>query len=367
MADPDMFSPDWASAPGDTIADGLAERNLSKRQFARAIERPVEEVERLLLGETEITPAIAQRLRTIVGGTAAFWLARERQYRWSLAARQRANLEGVDEWLAELPVKDMVELGWIEGARSSADVGSQCLAFFKTPSIAAWRVSNAGLFTGTAFRTSRTLKSTLGAVATWLRRGEVAAEALATAKWDPVAFKEALQAVRPLTRKRDPKLFLPELVRLSAACGVAVVIVRAPAGCRASGATRFISSDKAVLQLSFRFLSDDHFWFTFFHEAGHLLLHPRKSVFLEDGSQSSPQEDEANRFAYELFIPAQFQHEFVRLPVERHAIRHFAQRVGISPGIVLGQLQFFSRARRNQLNILKARFHWSEDMASVSL
>jgi HTH-type transcriptional regulator / antitoxin HigA len=180
------------------------------------------------------------------------------------------------------------------------------------------------------------------------------------APWDPQRFRESLSEVRRLTFAKDPNHFLPALRRLCAATGVALAVVRAPNGCRASGATRFLSPEKAVLLLSFRYLSDDQFWFTFFHEAGHLLLHGQESLFLEGlDTQSTIQEQEANQFAEQVIIPAEFREAFLALRMEARAIVRFAKRVGIAPGIVAGQLQHFHRIPRNHFNGLKRRYKWS--------
>lgn len=225
----------------------------------------------------------------------------------------------------------------------------------------AWRATYRNILETAAFRTSPTFSSQPGAVAAWLRQGEIVSSSLECKPWDPKQFQKALSSIRPLTRKRDPKLFLPEVASRCAECGVSVAIVRAPTGCRASGATQFLSPSKALLLLSFRYLSDDHFWFTFFHEAGHLLLHSKKALFLEGGGASSAEENEANEFSAHTLVPPEFQSRLERLPIGRHEIRAFAKTVGVSPGIILGQLQHIGRARRNQLNTLKARFRWGNN------
>ena len=171
--------------------------------------------------------------------------------------------------------------------------------------------------------------------------------------------RDSLFIARRLTSEKDPNRFLPALRELCTAAGVAVAIVRAPQGCRASGATRFISPDRALLLLSFRYLSDDQFWFTFFHEAGHLLLHGHDNVFVEGlDVQSEKQEREASDFAERVLIPAEFRDEFLGLPPEMRAIMRFAKKIGIAPGIVVGQLQHYQRIRRNHFNGLKRRFQW---------
>ena len=210
-----------------------------------------------------------------------------------------------------------------------------------------------------AFRSSPTFESKPGAVAAWLRQGELEAESMPTGTWNATQFEATLQQLRALTRKKNPQEFLPELSKHCAACGVAVVIIRAPTGCRASGVTRFVSPNKALLMLSFRYLSDDHFWFTFFHEAGHLLLHGKEAIFLEGSDLlNTRQEAEANDFAAGVLIPPRFKADLLRLPRNTYEVVRFARRVGISPGIVVGQLQHSGRIKRNELNRLKRRFVW---------
>lgn len=210
-----------------------------------------------------------------------------------------------------------------------------------------------------AFRTSPSFDSRPAAVAAWLRQGEILAGQIECNSWDATRFRASLSGIRALTRQKDPKRFLVELSRLSAESGVAVVVVRAPSGCRASGATRFLSRDKALLMLSFRYLTDDQFWFTFFHEAGHLLLHSGSDLFLEgfDTPPTTP-EQEANEFAARILIPAERQKELMALRANSLEVIRFAVRLGISPGIVVGQLQHVGKIKHNYLNGLKRRYTW---------
>lgn len=360
MTENSDFQPDWASAPGDTIADILAERNLSPAEFARLMGRPDEYAFGLIRGYERVTRETAQQLESLLGASAAFWINRESQYREDL---DRLQSEAGAGWLSELPVKDMTKFGWIESFRGTADKVSACLRFFKVTDIDEWRRRYRGVLElEAAFRTSRSFDSKPGAVAAWLRRGEIEGESIHCKPWNRDRFQETLARIRPLTRQKDPDIFIPELTRLCSECGVAVVVLRAPEGCRASGATRFLSPDKALLLLSFRYLSDDQFWFTFFHEAGHLLLHSKNALFLEGaGRVSTTEEDEANEFAARTLIPPQFEAELLSLPVDGRQVMRFARLVGVSPGIVVGQLQHRGRFTQRQLNNLKKRFAWGND------
>jgi len=358
MPSGDEFVPDWTSAPGDTIADILVERNLSVAEFAGRMGQPIDRTKDLIQGRATITIKIARRLQQVLGASVEFWMSRDFQYR-----EDTARLHGADdEWLRELPIGDMIKFGWLYPAPRLSEEVAASLRFFGLSSVPAWRHAYAELLAMTAFRTSQSFDSRSAAVAAWLRQGEIESKMIDCSPWDPNQFEQSLSAVRPLTRRKHPSHFIPGLRQICAASGVAIAIVRAPNGCRASGATRFLARDKALIQLSFRYLSDDQFWFTFFHEAGHLLRHGDRKLFLE-GVESSSQreEDEANEFAAQILVPPQAQPILLSLRANdsREVIR-FAQRIGISPGIVVGQLQHYGRVRRDHLNSLKRRFTWDE-------
>lgn len=356
------FLPDWVSAPGDTVADILEEREISTVEFARRMGQPPEYVYDLLRGRARITSETAHRLEAVLGASATFWITRETQYREDLfRLRREAPLEDEARWLRELPVRDMIKFGWIAPVRSLPEKVAACLRFFGVPDVRTWQNTYHDVIESAAFRTSQTYGSRQAAVAAWLRQGEIEGESVDCNLWDPKRFRATLTALRYLTRKKDPEFFIRELKRRCAECGVAVVIVRAPTGCRVSGATRFVSPTKALLLLSFRHLSYDQFWFTFFHEAGHLLLHSKKALFLEGVSTiSTKEEGEANDFAARILIPAESQPELLNLGADSREVMRFARRVGVSPGIVVGQLQHLGRIGHNQLNKLKRRYTWGD-------
>ena len=352
------FNPDWVSAPGDTIADILAERNLPVAEFAKLLKSSQEDVMAVLQGRATITMAMARKLERILGGSVEFWMARDFQYWQDLANHDVAN----KEWLSKLPVADMIKFGWLEPVPYQSHKLSVCLRFFSVPSVAAWREKYGLLSQMVTFRTSPSFESDQGAVAAWLRQGEIEAETIDCQPWDGRRFEECLSDVRSLTREKDPSRFIPELQRHCSNGGVAVVVLQAPTGCRASGATKFLTRNKALLLLSFRYLSDDQFWFTFFHEAGHLLLHGEHGFFLEGLHRTSitKEEQEANDFAARVLIPPELHSELLNVPVRAREVIRFAKRLGISPGIVVGQLQYHGRIKHSQQNHLKRRFRWED-------
>lgn len=361
MASGEHFQPLWASAPGETISEILRRRRIDVQSFAADLGETEDYAQCLLNGTHAINRSVAERLHYVIGGSVTFWLNREAQYRDDVARLQRAKEQNdAVAWLKELPLRDMRSFGWVTRFDDKIKQSHECLRFFGSSSIADWRSRVGGVQSVVAFRTSETFKSSPGAVAAWLRQGELIASGMRCTKWDKDNFYLALKDIRKLSRIDDPAIFVPALQELCADCGVAVVVLRAPQGCRASGATKFLSDDKAMLLLSFRYRSDDHFWFTFFHEAGHLLLHDCSALFVEgDHFLPTEEEAEADQFSEQLLVPPEVRQEMYELPTNYRMIMRFARKIGVSAGIVVGQLQHAGVFPRDKMNFLKKRFVWN--------
>lgn len=359
MISTDGFSPRWASPPGDTIRDALAERGMGVEDFARSIDFPIQRIGDLLDGTESLSIDLARSLADTLGGSVEFWITRDGQYRDDLAR------VAADQWAKDLPLTQMAQLGWIDKPRDWHEGIQTSLKFFGVPDVDGWRRQYLSHVAGAKFRASPSLPVDRNAVTAWLRKGETEADKLECEYWSPERLSQNLVAIRALTRIKDPASFLPQLRVLCAEAGVAVVIVRAPRGCPISGVARFLDDSTASIMLSARYRSDDHLWFTFFHEAAHLLLHDSNSVYLDelDASDKSPQsseELEADAFARDILVPQPVRERLQDgRPTPRQLIS-IARESGISPGILVGQLQHQGvLGYRTGLNGLKRRYRWN--------
>jgi HTH-type transcriptional regulator / antitoxin HigA len=140
----------------------------------------------------------------------------------------------------------------------------------------------------------------------------------------------------------QPADFFPRLQALCLEAGVKVVYTPCLPKAPIHGSTRWIH-DTPLLQLSARYRQNDIFWFTFFHEVGHILLHGKKYVSLENISYDDLdriKEQEADDFAVKyLFSKEQEQAvlEASSSKVTLQAILAFAQKFQTHPGIIIGR------------------------------
>lgn len=362
MVHMDSFEPKWATPPGATVFDLLQERGLPVCELAQTAHRDVQSVLRLLFGVEALTEEWAESLSRVLGATPSFWLRREELYRADFKRLCEASAaQDSRDWLRDIPLRDMVRFGWIAEGSSADETARNACAFFGVTTSKAFERKYQSLLAASAYRESAAFATRPSAVAAWLRQGEIEAAGIDCTPWSEPRLRDSLTDVRALTREHDPEKFLPELQHMLADCGVAMVVARAPEGCRVSGATRFLRADKALIQLSFRYLADDQFWFTVFHEIGHLLLHAHEELFLEGLEERNARaEAEADDFALQTLYAAVGIDSLDRVGISKFEIARLALRAGIAPGIIVGQLQRKGRIPFRHFNFMKVRYVWPD-------
>jgi addiction module HigA family antidote len=349
-----QYNPTEVLPPGATLAETLEAVGMTQVELARRADRPVKTINEIVQGKTELTADTALQLERVLAVPASLWLSLERNYReFRARARDRRDLEQHVERLREIPVAAMEKLGWIPRGRDKIEKLSNVLSFFGVASVEALEQR-----ADARFRASRAFQANRIAVGAWLRKGHLEAQKIDCASWDAVRFEKALAEAR-LLAVTMPHDFASSLTRLCASTGVAVVYVPELPGTRLWGATRWVA-DKAIVQLSLRYRREDHFWFTFFHEAAHVLLHGKKELFLEtDDSRNDEREQEANRFASDFLAPSsRLRDEIGAGPISAAEVRRLAKRAGVSPGIIVGRLQHEKLLPRTHLNGLVRKLSW---------
>lgn len=339
------FSPDWVSPPGDTIMDIMDERDWSQVELARRLGFSTKHLNQLIKGKVSLTDDTALRLERVLGSTANFWLNREAKYRERLARLNvKERYHNWVGWLDNLPLADLKKADIIPDQRITKSIKPELveklLSFFGVASPDEWERNYGNM--GASFRRTREKQSDIGAITSWLRMGEREAEELEAPKYSKIKFERVLKQIRDLT-VLPPQEFEPQLRELCTSAGVKLVFVPAISRAHVSGVARWLNPHSPLIQLSLYGKSNDKFWFTFFHEAAHILLHAgrKTDIFLDDpgkASQSSQLEDEANQWARDMLISPAYNYELLKLKGEEE-ICDFAAQLNIHPGIVIGRLQ----------------------------
>jgi HTH-type transcriptional regulator / antitoxin HigA len=356
-----QYQPDYAVSPGEVLAVELGLRGMTQQELAKRTGLTPKHITAIAKAKSAITPETAIKFERAIGMPAEYWLNLEGQYQEVLARlNEEHKLENDLAWLKRIPISQMVKLGWLEKHKDKKAQLIEVLRFFGIASVDQWDSIWPNL--NVAYRQHNHNEVFPEAVSAWLRRGEIEATQISCEPYDRPTFRHALDEIRSLTTCL-PEVFIPKMQALCAKAGVAVVFVPALKKTGISGATRWPNPNKALIQLSLMYKTNDHLWFTFFHEAGHILLHGKKDLFLEGANGlDQAKETEANEFAEQELIPRKKFTLFVQQKLfSETSVKSFASQIGIAPGIVVGQLQHKQLLPITHLNKLKQRYCWDTE------
>ena len=263
------WQPDWSVPPGTILLEALKERAMSQSELARRTGRPIKTINEIAHGKAAITPETAIQFERVLGISASFWNGAQTAYRYQLALqKERQLLERSEAWLDGFPIVEMIKRHLIPKHSMPSATISSLLDYFQVSSPNAWH--RYWLNPAASYRNSATFLASPKSVSAWLRWGEIEAAELKVPRFDESLFRCALQSIRPLTRRSPFAQIFSRVQKTCSNAGVIVLLTPELGKTRVSGAARWIRG-RPVIQLSARHKSDDQFWFTFFHESGHIL------------------------------------------------------------------------------------------------
>lgn len=357
------YEPDYTTSPGEHLLDQLRQLGISQADLASRTGLSAKHINQIIKGAATITPDTAVQLDLATGTPVRQWLTYEANYRSHLVtAAIRSKLREWSTWLSRFNLPELYKRGILNEPDSRDVQVERMLRFFGISDPSGWTRVWEPRFT--SFRRSPAFQPSQSATTVWLRIGQLKATQIQTESYDARRLRELLPHLRLLSRS-EPTEFVHELPELLKPAGVALVYAAELKGCRASGATWWASPKKAVILLSDRGKREDRFWFSLFHEIGHVLLHTKRNTFLDQqpddaaggppwhppepigipsagdapiSGNSSLLEREADKFAADVLVPPRDAHHLVGVHNDQ-GIDEAAHALGVSPGIVAGRWQ----------------------------
>lgn len=352
------FRPDYAIPPGETIKEILEAGGMTQIELALRLRRSPVNLNEIIQGNKSITPETALRLESVLGVPAYFWINLQSQYDETKARIAReAEIEEEIKLAKRFPYNEMGKLGWVPRVNGWRERVHVLHSYFAVSSLQLVPQLHEA-----AYRRSLRRKASPEALAAWLRKAEIDALEIVTQPYDESFLRKSIPKLRQLTRKR-PEFFEPRIRQICASCGIALVFLPHLKKTYAHGATEWLRSDKALVIITIRYNWADIFWFSFFHEIGHILRHKKSSVFIEyDEKEKSREETDADRFASGILIP---HRSLSKLPAHRYPKRgeiiSLAKELGVAPGIIVGRLQHEGKIPRSHYNDLRERYRWAKE------
>lgn len=353
--------------PGEFLEEVIDDLGMGKEELAKRMNRPPAKLSAIFSGIKAITPDTALQLEKVTGVSAHIWIGLESEYRLTLARLQEKKelekLKTETPLVSKFCYKELSALGYLESKTKPTDRVDQLQKFLGVTSLS--NLDNLKRYQP-FFKQNISKKNKVSseAIISWLRIGEIEAYKIDTKLFDANKLYDLIPLLRKMTTL-PPEKFQKETVDKFSDAGVALVIVpHLPKTC-AHGATFWLNKNKAVLMITIRGRWADMFWFSLFHEIGHLLLHNKQEVYIESDPTSGVDfvlkklEDESNNFASGNLISSSAYAAFKKQgSFYKQNITQFAAKINIHPGIVVGRLQHDGEIPLSWNNDLRERYTW---------
>ncbi len=336
------YMSDLAIHPGELLEETIEEIGMSQVELANRLGRPTQTINEIIKGKKSITPATAIELEDVLKVPAHIWIGLETEYQM-IKAKQEELKEMKEEipLLERFPYLDLSKHGFVERTRDPIKKVDELRSFFAVAQL--HRIKHVEAYQS-AFRVTNHKNITHESIASWIQAGRLEANKIKTKPFHKTTLKKLLPKIKESMLLKNMTETITACKELLASCGVAFVLIPHFKNTGAQGATFWLNNkDKAVLMMSLRGKYTDRFWFSFFHEIGHILLHKKREIFIENGydtPQLRQQEEEANRFAKEFLIPQKKFEVFIadKNYKNKEVVRAFATSLHIRPSIVVGRL-----------------------------
>lgn len=351
----DNYSPNYIVYPGVTLAETLSSLGITQSELAKRISRPEKTISEIINGNKAITPETAIQLERALNIPSSFWNNLEKNYQELRAKLDTKGALRADVELAKnYPYSAMTKLGWISRTKVWEEKVENLLSYFGVD-----RLSFVDRVMPAVFRQHNGRSISRYSIQAWLRKGEIDSRSIETKPFDKDGLISSMPSYKTFSTQ-SPRKFTTELQEMLARYGIALVFTPDLPKTYVCGAARWITPQKAMIQLSLRGSYADIMWFTLYHELGHLLLHSKKEYFVDVSiSNGTEEEKEANKFASEQLIPQEKLSNFLaNNEINTSSVKEFANELSVHPGIVVGRLQHDKVLKWNELSSLRTRYRF---------
>ena len=317
--------------PGYYLKELVDESGLTQEDFAKRLGTTPKNLSILIRGEQSLSIDIATKLSRMYGTTIAYWLNLQQAYDEKLA-----EIQSEEELKLEREVFKLVDYNYfrthfgLPDLPRRVDEQIKCVReFLSVSSLTVLEEENLAVnFRSYSEKLSRSNTVNANVMVQIGINQTVKTE---TPKYNKKKFEKAVSFA--LTQTKNHSGFFPVIKEAFGEAGVVLVALPNLKNSGINGATKRVDG-KIMLLVNDRRHYADTFWFTLFHEIGHILNGDLGVSFHDEA------EDEADHYAQMKLIPQERYEEFIQQHqyFDETIICQFAEEINRDPGIVLGRL-----------------------------
>ena len=356
------ISRDLIIHPGETIADILEERGITQAELAARTGVSSAYVSNVIAGKKGISANFAMALEYALGVSKSFWLNLQANYEselleineeQSITEEERNAREDLKEVVKYLRQRGMLPIG----EKKDASI----LSLRKVLQIS--NIANLKeMIPSGAFRMAANTTVNPYVLGAWIRLCQIAGNhKVIMTKFDRMCTADLISQLKCIMCQKDANL-QQDLENVLRKYGIDFSVVRNFRGAPVQGYISQKEEGMYQMVLTIRGAFADIFWFSLFHEIGHIVNGDigKTLKFIDDGNDCD-KESAANLFASNMLLSPESYKIFVqRGDFSIEAIQEYAKSQNVMPYIVIGRLQKEKYLDYRTYCNYKLRYKWKE-------
>lgn len=353
---------DYFVPTSELIRERLEIYNISQKELAIRLNVSEKHISELLNNKVLLTMDMAIALEKVINIKYETLMGYEIKYRGYLEKKkelQELEKEDLDEICDAFQIDFMRKKKWLDlpDRSSKSEKVYELLKFFGVKNIENIKSVYANRVYEYSFKEDG---YKIEPLLVWIRKCEIEARKQNVDEYNKEKFQEAIKEIKTLIKKDNVDIF-KDIKNICNKNGVYFVMEEAVPNSKVRGAFTWIG-ENPLIQISLRYCSNDHFWFAFFHEIGHLMLHAKKSknfIDYTEKDENKQMEIEADNYSRNTILDDNSYLKFIQeRNYTKENIIKFAKNNEIHPGIVVGRLQHDKILGWNIYDDLKQRYRW---------
>ena len=360
MSNKKIYDNIFAFHPGYYISEIIEDMVISQTEFATRMGTTPKTLSKLINGQCDLSNDLALKIATMLGTSVDVWLNLQKEYDKNLLEIE--TKKSINEQEEIMKMIDYSFFEQVVGLPKTRILSEKISNLCKCLMISDLRILTQPDFL-VNYRTGikDVQKKNIVNSKAWIQISMNLAKEIEVSPFDAKKLKEHLSEIREMTLQ-SPEIFLPRLKSIFSDCGVAFVLLPHLKNSGVNGAVKWYGNNQVVLAINNRRCYADTFWFSLFHEIGHILQQKVKTLFVSGADSftaiDKKLEEEADLFAQNILIPKK---EYEQLKPTKYIkdseIVAFADKIGIHSGIVAGRLQYDKIISNSRCSSLKERYN----------
>ena len=356
------ISHDLIIHPGETIADILDERGITQVELAARTGVSPAYVSNVIAGKKDISSNFAMGLEYALGVPKSFWLNLQANYEAELLEINEMQTITEAEKIARDELKEVVKYLRQRGKMPGREnIDESILSLRKALQIS--NISNLKeMIPAGAFRMATNIAINPYVLGAWIRLCQISGDGkVITSQFDIRQINSLIMDIKKVMLK-DSADIQNDLKVVMEKYGIDFSVAMNFRGAPVQGYISQKSDRTYQMVLTIRRSFADIFWFSLFHELGHIVNGDvtKTTKFIDYGSDRD-KEMAADLFASNMLLAPESYAAFVkRGDFSIEAIKEYAVGQSVKPYIVIGRLQKEKYLKYNCFSEYKLRYKWAK-------